>query len=144
MPRYKYFANRFLTFVENLFTGAKLSEYHTGYRAFSRDVLRSLPLLMNSDDFVFDNEMLAQTIYFDYRIAEISCPTSYFPEASSINFRRSVKYGLGVLWTSLRFGLQKSGLATFRIFDKEAQGLGDYYRFANPVEAQPGRRSGSS
>ena len=88
--------------------------------------------------------MLAQTIYFDYRIAEISCPTSYFPEASSINFRRSVKYGLGVLWTSHRFGLQKSGLATFRIFDKEAQGLGDYYRSANPVEPQPSRLGGSS
>jgi glycosyltransferase involved in cell wall biosynthesis len=128
MPVYKYISNRFLTLFENLFTGAKLSEYHTGYRAFSREVLLTLPLLMNSDDFVFDNEMLAQAIYFDYRIGEISCPAHYFPEASSINFRRSVKYGFGVLWTSLRFRLQKLGMASFRIFDKSAHGLKDYYR----------------
>jgi hypothetical protein len=83
---------------------------------------------MNSDDFVFDNEMLAQVIYFDYRIGEISCPANYFPEASTIDFRRSVKYGFGVLWTSLRFRLQKLGLASFRIFDKSAHGLKDYYR----------------
>src|SRR5436190_13372963 len=88
MPLYKYIANRFLTLVQNFLVGAKLSEYHSGYRAFSRDVLLSLPLLMNSDDFVFDNEMLVQAIYFGHRIGEVSCPTHYFPEASSINFRR--------------------------------------------------------
>jgi len=126
MPLYKYISNRFLTLVQNLFVGAKLSEYHSGYRAFSSDVLRSLPLLVNSDDFVFDNEMLSQIIYFKYRIGEISCPTSYFPEASSINFRRSVKYGFGVLWTSLRFFLQRLNLARFRIFDTQSQGLGEY------------------
>jgi glycosyltransferase involved in cell wall biosynthesis len=131
MPRYKYISNRILTFIQNLFVGAKLSEYHSGYRAFSRDVLLSLPLLMNSDDFVFDNEMLVQTLYFGHRIGEISCPAHYFPEASSINFRRSVTYGLGVLWTSLRFALQRAGLARFRIFDMQAQGLGEYYRHVN-------------
>ena len=90
MPLYKYAANRVLTLVQNFFVGAKLSEYHTGYRAFSRNVLLSLPLLMNSDDFAFDNEMLVQAIYFGYCIGEVSCPTRYFPEVSSINFRRSV------------------------------------------------------
>jgi glycosyltransferase involved in cell wall biosynthesis len=134
MPLYKYIANRFLTLVENLCVGAKLSEYHSGYRAFSRDVLRSLPLLMNSDDFVFDNEMLVQAIYFGNRIGEVSCPTQYFPEASTISFRRSVKYGFGVLWTSIRFRLQKSGVARFRIFDSNAQGLGAYYRHIDPQE----------
>jgi glycosyltransferase involved in cell wall biosynthesis len=128
MPLYKYISNRFLTFVENLVTGAKLSEYHTGYRAFSRDVLSSLPLLMNSDDFLFDNEMLVQAIYFGHRIGEISCPAHYFPEASTINFQRSVKYGLGVLWTAVRFRLQKAGLASFKIFDNRALGLHDYYQ----------------
>lgn len=118
MPLYKYVSNRALTAFENLFTGAKLSEYHTGYRAFSRDVLLTLPLLTNSDDFVFDNEMLAQAIFFGFRIGEISCPAHYFPEASSINFQRSVKYGFGVLWTSLRFRLQKMGVASFQMFDK--------------------------
>ena len=103
MPLYKYISNRVLTLIENVFTGAKLSEYHSGYRAFSRDVLITLPLLMNSDDFVFDNEMLAQAIYFDYRIGEISCPAHYFPEASSINFRRSVRYGLGCLKVAIDF-----------------------------------------
>jgi glycosyltransferase involved in cell wall biosynthesis len=110
MPLYKYVANRFLTATQNLLVGHKLSEYHTGYRAFSRRVLTQLPLGENSDDFVFDNEMLAQAIYFGYRIGEISCPTRYFAEASSINFRRSVKYGLGVLWTSLRFRLCRWGV----------------------------------
>ena len=128
MPLYKYVANRVLTFLQNALIGAKLSEYHSGYRAFSADVLRSLPLLMNSDDFVFDNEMLVQAIYFEHRIGEISCPTHYFPEASSINFRRSLKYGLGVIWTSMRFRLQKLGCARFRIFDPHAQGLGQYYQ----------------
>jgi glycosyltransferase involved in cell wall biosynthesis len=119
MPRYKYISNRFLTAVQNLLLGYKLSEYHTGFRAFSRCVLESLPLEKNSDDFLFDNEMLAQAIYFNHQIGEISCPTKYFPEASSISFKPSVKYGLGVLWTSLKFRMQKMGLARFRLFDSE-------------------------
>jgi len=123
MPLYKYIANRFLTAFENLFLGLKLSEYHTGYRAFSRDVLISLPLLENSDDFVFDNQMLAQCAHFGFRIGEVSCPTKYFKEASSINFRRSVKYGLGVLATSLQFALQKMGVARFRIFSEKGRRL---------------------
>jgi glycosyltransferase involved in cell wall biosynthesis len=131
MPLYKYVANRFLTLVQNFFVGAKLSEYHSGYRAFSRQVLLGLPLLMNSDDFAFDNEMLVQAIYFGYRVGEISCPTRYFPEASSINFRRSVKYGCAVLWTSIRFRLQKWHMAKFRIFDIHAHGLGQYYQSAD-------------
>ena len=125
---YKYIANRVLTLIQNFMLGAKLPEYHTGYRAFSRNVLLSLPLLMNSDDFAFDNEMLVQVIYFGYRIGEISCPTRYFPEASSINFRPRVKYGFAVLWTSLRFRLQKWHLGKFRIFDRDAQGLRKYYQ----------------
>jgi glycosyltransferase involved in cell wall biosynthesis len=128
MPLHKYVANRVLTLIQNFLLGAKLSEYHSGYRAFSRNVLLSLPLLVNSDDFAFDNEMLTQAIYFGYRIGEISCPTRYFPEASSINFRRSVKYGLAVLWTSVRFRLQKWHLAKFRIFNPHAQGLRQYYQ----------------
>src|SRR5271170_2355978 len=111
IPAYKYAANRLLTACQNLFTGAKLSEYHSGFRAFSKEVLMNLPLLENSDDFVFDNQMLAQCIYFGYRIGEISCPATYFDEASSINFWRSVKYGFGVLATTLKCGLQKLGLA---------------------------------
>ena len=110
MPLYKYISNRFLTAFENLFLRVKLSEYHTGYRAFSRQVLTDLPLLENSPDFVFDNQMLAQCVYFDFRIGEVSCPTKYFDEASSINFRRSVKYGLGVLLTSLQFALTRWGM----------------------------------
>ena len=117
MPYYKYVFNRFLTAFENLFLGIKVSEYHTGYRAFSREVLTTLPLLENSDDFVFDNQMLAQCAYFGFRIGEVSCPTKYFPEASSINFRRSVKYGLGVLGTSLAFALKSWGIGHWRIFD---------------------------
>ena len=116
MPVYKYIANRFLTLVQNILVGHKLSEYHTGYRAWSRKTLESLPLLNNSDDFVFDNQMLAQTIYQGFRIGEISCPTRYFPEASSINFKRSVIYGLGVLLNSLRFRLQRMGLKNYAIF----------------------------
>jgi glycosyltransferase involved in cell wall biosynthesis len=110
MPLWKYVANRFLTFAENLVLGAKLSEYHTGYRAFARDVLLRLPLEENSDDFVFDNQMLAQAVYFGFKLGEISCPTRYFDDASSISFRRSVKYGFGVLGTSLSFLLQRLGL----------------------------------
>jgi glycosyltransferase involved in cell wall biosynthesis len=127
MPLYKYISNRALTLFQNTLLGAKLSEYHSGYRAFDAKVLRSLPLLVNSDDFVFDNEMLTQAIFFGHRVGEMSCPTKYFPEASSINFRRSVKYGLGVLWTSVRFRLQKWGWTSFRIFDGRSQGLGAYY-----------------
>src|SRR5229473_2073380 len=123
MPLYKYVANRLLTAFENLFLGVKLSEYHTGYRAFSRKVLTELPLLENSDDFVFDNQMLAQCVYFGFRIGEVSCPTKYFEEASSINFRRSVKYGLGVLGTTLQFALQKMGMARFRIFSAKGRRL---------------------
>lgn len=123
MPLYKYLANRFLTAFQNLLLGAKLSEYHTGYRAFSRQVLETLPLWENSDDFLFDNEMLSQAIYFNFRVGEVSCPTRYFPEASSINFRRSVKYGLGVLLTSIKFFLQKHGWADFRVFSRTGRRL---------------------
>ncbi len=123
MPRYKYFANRVLTLWQNLFLGAKLSEYHTGYRAFSRRVLETLPLLENSDDFVFDNEMLTQCVHFGFRIGEVSCPTKYFPEASSINFSRSVRYGLGVLSTTCKFFLQRRGLGRFAIFDPNGERL---------------------
>ncbi len=119
MPLYKYISNRFLTLFENLALRVKLSEYHTGYRAFSRKVLESLPLNENSDDFVFDNEMLAQAVYFGFRIGEISCPTKYFEDASSINFRRSVKYGFGVLATSIKYRLQKWGINHFPIFNSK-------------------------
>lgn len=128
MPRYKYVANRCLTAFQNAITGAKLSEYHTGFRAFSREALLNVPLMENSDDFVFDNEVLAQCIYFGYRIGEISCPTRYFPEASSINFARSVRYGFGVVGTTLKFLLQKSGIAKFRLFSPVGRRLlSDYY-----------------
>lgn len=116
MPFYKYVANRFLTLFENLMLCHKLSEYHTGYRAFSREVLEQLPLERNSNDFVFDNQMLAQIIWFGYRIGELSCPTKYFDDASSINFRRSLVYGLGVLKTSILFRLQKWGMRVSPIF----------------------------
>jgi glycosyltransferase involved in cell wall biosynthesis len=116
MPSWKYVANRFLTLVENLFTGAKLSEYHTGYRAFSRELLEEINLDHNSDDFVFDNQMLAQILWHGYTIAEVSCPTLYFPEASSINFTRSVKYGFGCLSTALKFRLAKMGFLQSDIF----------------------------
>jgi glycosyltransferase involved in cell wall biosynthesis len=110
MPVWKYVANRFLTLAENILLGAKLSEYHTGYRAFSREILEQLDLSKNSDDFVFDNQMLAQILWHGFTIGEVSCPTKYFPEASSINFRRSLKYGLGCLATALAFRLAKMGL----------------------------------
>jgi len=116
MPLYKYIANRFLTFFENLLLGHKLSEYHTGYRAFTREVLKRLPLDRNSNDFVFDNQMLAQIIWFGYRIGELTCPTKYFEGASSINFSRSVLYGLGVLKTAIQFRLQKMGFRASPIF----------------------------
>ncbi len=116
MPFYKYVANRALTFVENIALGIKLSEYHTGFRAFSKAALEQLPLENNSDDFVFDNEMLAQAAYYGFRIGEISCPTKYFDDASSINFRRSLKYGFGVLATSAKYILQRSGIVHLKLF----------------------------
>ena len=117
MPLYKYAANRLLTLVQNLLVGHKLSEYHTGYRGFTRAVLAALPLDRNSDDFVFDNQMLSQIIYLGFRVGEISCPTSYFSEASSINFRRSVTYGLGVLRTAVEFRLACSGRDAGTVFE---------------------------
>lgn len=116
MPVWKYIANRFLTLTENIMLGAKLSEYHTGYRAFSRELLKRLPLEANSDDFVFDNQMLAQIVWLDYTIAEVSCPTRYFAEASSINLQRSIKYGFGCLHTALTFRLAKMNFITSRLF----------------------------
>jgi glycosyltransferase involved in cell wall biosynthesis len=123
MPRYKYLANRFLTAVENLLLGSKLSEFHTGFRAFSRRVLESLPLEENSDDFVFDNQMLAQAAFFGFTIGEITCPTRYFSEASSINFRRSVTYGVGVLRTAFQYRLQKWRLLRAPIFSSTGRRL---------------------
>ena len=123
MPVYKYIANRILTFIENLILGCKLSEYHTGFRAFDRKVLETLPLEENTDDFVFDNEMLVQTIYFGFKIGEISCPTKYFDDASSINFIKSLKYGMGVLITTAKYVLQRSNLKRFKIFDKNGKRL---------------------
>ena len=125
MPLYKYIANRFLTAIENIVLGVKLSEYHTGFRAFSREVLEKLPLEENSDDFVFDNEMLAQAVFFGFRIGEISCPTRYFEDASSINFKRSVKYGFGVLATSLKFLLHKFKVREYLIFNPKGKRLVD-------------------
>jgi glycosyltransferase involved in cell wall biosynthesis len=124
MPRYKYFFNRLLTAFENIFLGIKLSEYHTGYRTFTRKVIQTLPLMECSDDFVFDNQMLAQAAQFGFRIGELSCPTRYFDEASSINFRRSVVYGLGVLKTSVQYRLHRSGLRRDRLFDPNGRKLG--------------------
>lgn len=137
MPLYKYVSNRFLTAAQNLLVRHKLSEYHTGYRAWSRPLLESLPLASNSNDFVFDNEMLAQAIYFGWRIGEISCPTRYFPEASSINFQRSVVYGFGVLRTSLCFRLQRWGLGRFPIFQDAAE----HRLLAPPAPADKSRAS---
>ena len=118
MPLWRYVSNRFLTLFENTLMGAKLSEYHTGYRAFSRELLDQLPLSANSDDFVFDNQMLAQVIWFGYTVAEISCPTKYFADGSSINFRRSVVYGFGCLWTALKFRLARWGLIRSKVFPR--------------------------
>ena len=130
MPFYKYVSNRLLTAFENLFLRVKLSEYHTGYRAFSRKVLTELPLLENSDDFVFDNQMLAQCVQFGFRIGEVSCPTKYFEEASSINFRRSVTYGFGVLATTLQFFFQRLGLVHLPRFSAQGRKLeGDFENY---------------
>ncbi|MDP3791135.1 MAG: glycosyltransferase family 2 protein [Candidatus Omnitrophota bacterium] len=117
MPVYKYAANRVLTFLENNIVGERLSEYHTGYRAFSKEVLLNIPILENSDDFVFDSQIILQTLYFGYRIGEIACPAQYTKESSSINFFRSVKYGIGVLRGALQYKLQKKSLSSFPIFD---------------------------
>jgi glycosyltransferase involved in cell wall biosynthesis len=119
MPLWRYIANRALTFVENLLMGAKLSEYHTGYRAFSKSLLEQLPLESNSDDFVFDNQMLAQILWLGYPIGEVSCPTKYFTEASSINFRRSCVYGLGCLKTALLYRLSRWGLCRTALFPRK-------------------------
>ena len=124
MPLYKYVFNRCLTAFQNLFLGVKLSEYHTGFRAFSRKLLETLPILENSDDFVFDNQMIAQAVMFGFRIGEISCPTKYFEEASSINFKRSVEYGLGVLGTTLSFVAQKLGIVHLPRFDANGRKVG--------------------
>src|ERR1700684_2178900 len=136
MPVWKYIANRFLTAFENLFLGIKLSEYHTGYRAFSRRALTELPLLENSDDFVFNNQMLAQCVHFGFRIGEVSCPTKYFEEASSINFRRSVKYGLEVLATTMQFAFQRIGLIHLPRFSEKGRKLeaGDEAYYARRAE----------
>jgi glycosyltransferase involved in cell wall biosynthesis len=140
MPLYKYVANRLLTAFENLFLRVKLSEYHTGYRAFGRDVLTRLPLRENSDDFVFDNQMLAQCVYFGFRIGEVSCPTKYFEEASSINFRRSVRYGLEVLQTTMQFALQRAGIIHNPIFSEKGKtlevGTDEYYEGGLPTASQ--------
>jgi glycosyltransferase involved in cell wall biosynthesis len=125
MPMYKYISNRALTLIQNILMNYKLSEYHTGFRAFRREVLERLPLHQNSDDFVFDNQILAQAIYFDYRMGEISSPTRYFPDASSINFSRSVRYGLGVLATSMKFRLQRMKLGRSKLFEAGGTNLID-------------------
>ncbi len=116
MPLYKYISNRFLTAFENIMLGSKLSEFHTGYRAFSKEVIENLPLYNNSDNFLFDNEMLAQVIYFGYRVGEVSCPTKYFKEASSINLKESIIYGMGVLITAFKYRFQKIGLINLEMF----------------------------
>ena len=121
MPLYKYVANRGLTAVENLMCSAKLSEYHTGFRAYSRRLLETIPYEQNSEDFVFDNQLIVQALHFGFRVGEISCPTRYFAEASSIDFRRSVVYGLGVLGTAAQYRLQRLGLGRFKIFDNQSE-----------------------
>jgi len=123
MPLYKYIANRVLTFIQNIMVNNKLSEFHTGFRGYKREVIENLPLAENSNDFIFDNEFLCQVIYFGYKIGEISCPTKYFPEASSINFFNSVKYGIGVILTSIKFLLSRMGIIKFKIFSKYGKKL---------------------
>jgi glycosyltransferase involved in cell wall biosynthesis len=127
MPFYKYVSNRMLTAFQNLFLGVKLSEYHTGFRAFSRELLLTLPLLENSDDFVFDNQMIAQAVMFGFKIGEVSCPTKYFEEASSISFRRSVEYGLGVLATTASFALHKAGISKIARFEPSGKKLSNWH-----------------
>lgn len=123
MPLYKYFCNRVLTFIENVLIGQKLSEYHTGFRAFSKEALESIPLLENSDDFLFDNQMLVQAIFFGFRVGEITAPSQYTKESSSIGFRRSLVYGFGVIATATKFALQKLKIARFPIFDGDGRSL---------------------
>ncbi len=123
MPLYKYIANRALTFMQNLLIGQKLSEYHTGYRAFKREILEKLPLADNSDDFIFDNQMLSQVLFFGYSIGEISCPAKYFPEASSINLRRASVYGVGVIIVSIKYFLQRVFGLKFRVFSEKGKKL---------------------
>jgi glycosyltransferase involved in cell wall biosynthesis len=135
MPLYKYVFNRILTLVQNILMGAKVSEYHTGYRAFSKQVLQTLPLEENSDDFVFDNEMLAQAFYFGFNTGELSCPTRYEPESSSISLKRSIKYGFGVLRTTAQYRLQKWGFARYAIFDKSGRRLNTNEHTAQVIEA---------
>jgi glycosyltransferase involved in cell wall biosynthesis len=129
MPLYKYVSNRILTALQNFLMGSKLSEFHTGYRAFSKEVLRSLPLNENSDGFIFDNEMLVQALYFGHQIAEISCPTKYFEEASSINFGASCIYGIGVVLCAIKYRLQKMHMGRFRIFNHKGRKLEVYYAY---------------
>ena len=123
MPLYKYVSNRILTLSENLLIQQKLSEYHTGYRAFSRKVLETIPLMENSDDFVFDNQMLCQTLYFGFDVGEVSCPALYFDNASSISFSRSVTYGLGVMQTAMKYAMARRGMGHFRIFNPNGKKL---------------------
>ena len=123
MPIYKYISNRFLTMTENVIINQKLSEYHTGFRAFSRKILETIPLMENSDDFIFDNQMLCQTLYFGFSVGEISCPALYFADASSINFSRSVTYGIGVINTALNYFLAKRGIGHFKIFNANGKKL---------------------
>ena len=132
MPLWRYISNRFLTLAENILMGAKLSEYHTGYRAFSKKLLMELPLEKNSDDFVFDNQMLAQILWYGYTIAEVSCPTSYMPESSSINFSRSVKYGLGCLATAMRLRMARLGMNHSLLFPVNGR---KHYAESEKVEA---------
>ncbi|MEB2346854.1 MAG: glycosyltransferase family 2 protein [Deltaproteobacteria bacterium] len=141
MPLWKYVANRFLTAAQNTLQGAKLSEYHTGYRAFSRRVLETIPLLENSDDFVFDNQLLAQALHWGFEIGEVSCPAAYFPEASSIGFRRSLTYGIGCLRTAGSFFLQRRGWRSYPIFSASGRRLpieGADARALEPLEARAG------
>jgi glycosyltransferase involved in cell wall biosynthesis len=135
MPLYKYIANRGLTAFQNIFLGVKLSEYHTGYRAFSRQLLLKLPLCENSDDFVFDNQMIAQAVMFGFSIGEISCPTKYFKEASSINFKRSMEYGMGVLGTTFGFLAHRLGLAQLAMYDAEGRNVHQHYPRHSPLQS---------
>jgi len=125
MPFYKYASNRFLTLIENAIIQQKLSEYHTGYRAFNRKILETIPLLENSDDFVFDNQMLCQILYFGFEIGEVSCPALYFDDASSISFSRSVTYGLGVIQTALKYAMAKQGIGHFKIFNPQGKRISE-------------------
>ena len=136
MPLYKYIANRCLTAFQNIFLGVKLSEYHTGYRAFSRELLLKLPLRENSDDFVFDNQMIAQAVMFGFSIGEISCPTKYFKEASSINFKRSTQYGLEVLGTTFGFVAHRLGLVKLPMYDAEGRNVHQHYPLKSVEDAE--------